>query len=132
MRLGRIPAHIRALNPELDAAASRTLASGQTDGAETLAAELRRLAGDLPLGIREYPFDRWRVDLAWPSALLAVEVDGGQWKAGGGKHGRASDYVKLRRLTLAGWRVLRFTVGEVASDPLGCIADIRQALGLVR
>ncbi len=132
MRLRRIPKHIRELNPELDTLTSRTAATGITDGADTLAAELRRLAPDVPAGIREYPFDRWRIDLAWPSAMLAVEVDGGQYKTGGGKHGQARDYQKTRRLTLCGWRLLRYTVAEVEADPLGAIDEIRQALGLVR
>lgn len=132
-RLGRIPAHIRQLNPELDATTSRTLASGQTDGADTLHAELRRLAPVLaPLFVREYPFDRWSIDLASPSHLLAVEVDGGQWKSGGGKHGRAADYRKIRALTLASWLVLRFTVAEVEADPAACIADIRAGLARER
>lgn len=99
------------------------------DAADTLLAHIRTLAPDLfVLFIREYPFDRWRVDLAVPSSLLAVEVNGGRWLPGGGKHGTERDRKKIRRLTLAGWRVLEYSTEIIANDPIGVIAEIRQAL----
>ncbi len=60
--------------------------------------------------------------------MLAVEVDGGRWKPGGGRHAFPSDYRKLRQAVLLGWRVLRFTSSEIMDDPPGCIHDINQAL----
>ncbi len=98
------------------------------DAADTLMAHIRILAPDLAQPIRDYPLDRFRIDLAWPSALLAIEVDGGQFKPGGGKHGSKRDYQKTRRITAAGWRLLRFTAGEVNDNPIGVIAEIRQIL----
>jgi len=106
----------------------RVSLSAPVDAADILQAHICTLASDMAQPIRDYPLDRFRIDLAWPSALLAVEVDGGQWKAGGGKHGSKRDYQKTRRITTAGWRLLRFTAGEVNDDPLGVIAEIRQAL----
>jgi len=102
--------------------------SKPVDAADTLLAYIRILAPDMAQPIRDYPLDRFRIDLAWPSALLAVEVDGGQWKAGGGKHGGKRDYQKTRRITQAGWRLLRFTSGEVNDNPIGVIEEIRAAL----
>ena len=63
---------------------------------------------------REYRFDpvrMWRLDFAWPKVKLAVEVDGGNWS--GGRHvrgaGFAKDAEKQNAMTLAGWRLLRYT-----------------------
>ena len=116
---------VRKLNPGLGSAFS----GAPVDTADTLLAQIRVLASDLfPMFIREYPFDRWRVDLAIPSSLLAVEVNGGRWLPGGGKHGTERDRKKIRRLTLAGWRVLEYSTEIIANDPLGVIAEIRSAL----
>ena len=99
------------------------------DQAETLYALLRIHAPDLyPQVIREYRFDRWRIDLAVPSSLLAIEVNGGRWLPGGGKHGTESDRRKIRKLTLAGWRVLEYSTEMLANDPLAIIEEIREAL----
>lgn len=99
------------------------------DQAETLYALLRVHASDVyPLFIREYKFDRWRIDLAVPSSLLAVEINGGRWLPGGGKHGTEQDRKKIRKLTLAGWRVLEYSTEMLANDPLAIIEEIREAL----
>lgn len=57
----------------------------------------------------------WRLDLAWPADMLAVEVDGATWTQG--RHTRGlgyeADCEKLNAAVLLGWRVLRFTYGMV-------------------
>ena len=62
---------------------------------------------------RFHPTRRWRFDFAFPDAKLGVEVDGGQWIPGGGRHNRAGGFQKdLEKMNAAvelGWRVLRFT-----------------------
>jgi very-short-patch-repair endonuclease len=56
-----------------------------------------------------HPTRKWRFDYAWPSAKLALEVDGGVWS--GGKHGRGSgivkDHEKQCEAAVLGWRILR-------------------------
>ena len=98
------------------------------DHAETLYHYFLQLSPDALDGCeREHRFApprRWRFDLAWPAVMLAVEVDGGRWQSGGGKHATAGDYVKLRAAVTLGWRVLRFTSGEVTSDPQSCIDEV--------
>ena len=98
------------------------------DHADTLHHYFRILRPDALEGcVREHRFApprRWRFDLAWPAERLAVEVDGGRWQSGGGRHATAGDYVKLRAAVTLGWRVLRFTSGEVTSDPQSCIDEI--------
>ena len=102
--------------------------------------ELRLLvlirASGFPEPEPEHPFAkhlgrRWRFDFAWPALMLAVEVDGGAWVPGGGRHTRgagfAADHDKMNRATLLGWRVLRFTARHLADGT--ALADLAEALG---
>lgn len=125
----RFSKDVRALNPELTASVRRA-ASGQEDCADTLLAQMRAHAPTLaPRFIRDYKFDRWLIDLAVPSSLLAIEVNGGYSHARGGKHGTDKDHRKIRMLTRAGWRVFIFTAHEVRTNPLGVIDEIKELLG---
>jgi very-short-patch-repair endonuclease len=96
-----------------------------------LLAALRANAPDLPAPLREERFHdrrKWRFDLAYVRALVAVEVDGGQWQAGGGRHNTDADRDKLNTAAALGWRVLRFSTRQVERDVAACVALIRQAL----
>lgn len=129
-RLSRLPAHIRALNPDLDAQ-TRRQAAGVVDVADELLARLRTLAPDLAAdAVRDQAFGPFRIDIAIGG--VAVEVDGGQHAPGGGKHGSVRDYEKIRALVLGGWVVLRFHAAEVRDDPDKCIADIRVAIDVAK
>lgn len=68
--------------------------------------------------VAEYRFaaDRkWRFDFASPSAMIAVEINGGVWS--NGRHSRGSglvkEYEKMRAAACLGWRVLPFTPQEL-------------------
>lgn len=66
----------------------------------------------------------WRIDFAFVAEKLAVEVEGGTWN--GGRHvtgtGFDADCEKYNKLTLMGWRVLRFTGASIRSGvALQCI-----------
>lgn len=96
---------------------------------------LARLYG-LPAYEREYRFApprRWRIDCAWPTHVppVAVELEGGTFA--GGRHtrgtGYAADCVKYNEMARRGWRLYRFTAGLLDSDPDGCMAMVREALG---
>ncbi|WP_198034221.1 endonuclease domain-containing protein [Acidihalobacter ferrooxydans] len=74
---------------------------------------------------------RFVLDAAIVQALIAIEVDGWQ------HHGRflsdfKRDREKDRALTLAGWRVLRFTAGEIRGDVQKCVQVIERALWMNR
>ena len=107
--------------------------SRKLDRADTLWHYMRLLAPGLHDGCeREYRFHptrRWRFDFAWPAQRAAVEVDGGRWAPGGGRHSTPGDYQKLRQAVLLSWRVLAFQSSEVESDPQACIDDIIRLLG---
>ena len=95
--------------------------------AKNAAAQLQeqcRLIG-LPVPVLEYKFHvtrRWKMDLAWTGANeppLAVEVDGGVFMPGGGRHNRGagyrSDCAKLNEAAIIGWHVMRVLPEQVAS-----------------
>lgn len=125
----KFSADVRALNLDVTRDLRRA-AQRHEDVADVLLAELARLAPDLPSPERDRPFQRFKIDLAWPAARLAVEVNGGLRRAGGGKHATSRDHQKVRQLVLDGWHVLVFTSSEVRCDPLMCIRDISTALAL--
>ena len=115
---GRLPASVETLRkvtppiPGLEAAIRRET----HDDAGVLAGQCKQ-AG-LPEPVREHRFHgtrRWRFDLAWPSRMLAVEVDGGTWI--GGRHtsgsGFEADCEKLNEALCLGWRTLRVTPRHV-------------------
>jgi very-short-patch-repair endonuclease len=121
-----VSAAVRALN---DAESVKAL-TAQEDTADLLLAHMRTHAPQLAARfIRDYPVERWKIDLASPgSAMLAVEVNGGYSQARGGKHGTDADHKKMRRLVKLGWRPLVFTANEVRTDPLAVIKEIQEAL----
>lgn len=70
--------------------------------------------------VSEYRFDpvrRWRLDFAFPELRLGIEVEGGIWTQG--RHTRGTGYEKdlekYNALTLAGWRLLRFSGKAIRS-----------------
>lgn len=92
---------------------------------------LRMFAPELPAPCLEYRFDagrRWRFDYCWPDARLALELDGGQFKARGGRHNTDDDRWKMSAAAAAGWRVLRFSPQMLEDDPLRCVDLIREGL----
>lgn len=83
--------------------------------------------------VPEYRFSttrKHRFDFAFPAQRLAVEINGGRWKAGGGRHNSPSDYEKVRLSAIAGWRIMPFLTEEIENDPAGCVAMVCRALGI--
>ncbi len=75
---------------------------------------------------------RWRFDYCWTISMLALEVEGGVWKKGGGRHNRGSGFMKdvekYNRAAVIGYRLLRCTPQQLESGEI--MATIRQALRL--
>lgn len=70
----------------------------------------------IPMPDSEFQFysgRRWRADFAWPEHLLLVEIEGGLYIKGGGRHQRTSgfenDCLKYNAMVVLGYRCLRFT-----------------------
>ena len=95
-------------------------------------AAVAQYGGDLPAMEREYwfaaPWRQWRFDYALPARMVAVELDGMAWQAGGGHHNTDKDREKQNSAAALGWRVLHFTSAALRSDPAACIALLRRAL----
>jgi very-short-patch-repair endonuclease len=95
----------------------------------------RALAPGAPEPVPEYRFHprrRWRFDWCFPAEQIAVELDGGQWRAGGGRHNTDRDREKINTAEAMGYHVLRFSHQALRSDPAGCIELVRAALCRVR
>lgn len=78
------------------------------------------------------PPRRWTFDFCWPVEKLAVEVEGGIFIRGGGRHNRASsfekDIEKYNEAALRGFAVVRVTTGQVKSG--AALRVIERALGV--
>jgi very-short-patch-repair endonuclease len=91
----------------------------------------RNQAVDMPTPNVEWRFDtvrKWRFDYAWPVQKVAVEIDGGQWRVGGGRHNTDADREKLNSAACAGWCVLRFSTHTLEVEPLTCVMQTYRAL----
>jgi len=69
-----------------------------------------------------------RVDLAWPSARLVVEVDGRRWHDPADARDR--DRRRDNTCALLGWRVLRYTWADVVHDGARVVREVREALAV--
>lgn len=99
---------------------------------------LCRVAG-LPAPVPEYHFAlgsgrRWRFDWAWPERLIALEIEGGTFVKGGGRHQRREGFVadcqKYNHAALSGWIVLRVTPAQL--DSVATFDLVRRAIELRR
>lgn len=86
---------------------------------------------DLAVFVEQVPLPGWtdepgRVDIAYPSARVIVELDGRRW------HGHREQFERDRRrdnaAQLAGWVVLRFTWEQVRRRPEYVRSTVRTAL----
>ena len=71
----------------------------------------------------------YKVDLALPEVMLAVEVDGNTHKT---KLGRERDAKKDRVLSGLGWTVLRFSNREIASGTSACAQEVLSTISMLR
>jgi len=76
----------------------------------------------LPYPETQYKFHKerkWRIDFAWPAHGIAVEVEGGIWRSGGGAHSHPvniqRDVEKYNQLAIYGYRLFRISDREIKS-----------------
>ena len=62
------------------------------------------------------------VDLAWPEVRLSVELDSWLWHSS--REAFEEDRARDRALQRLGWMVLRWTWGDVSSDPDSLVANL--------
>lgn len=95
------------------------------------------VAAGLPEPAMEYIFHpkrKWRFDFAWPiggSGGIALEVEGGVWSEGGGRHNRGQGFLddmeKYNAAALLFWRVFRCVPDDLATGKAAVI--ILEAMG---
>lgn len=73
-----------------------------------------------------HPIGGYLVDVAFPMHKLAIEVDG--WAFHSDQHAFQNDRVRQNRISLQGWKVLRFTWQDLTENPERVIAEIRRAI----
>jgi very-short-patch-repair endonuclease len=72
------------------------------------------------------PFQGWLIDLAFPDARIAVEIDSWAWHTDVERF--RNDRRKGNALVRGGWVVLRFTWHDLTNRPGYVVAEIRAAL----
>lgn len=70
----------------------------------------------------------WKIDFVHLATSIAIEVEGGTWLPGGGRHNRpegySNDCQKYNRAQLLGWRLFRFTSDMLTNDPVGHLRPV--------
>ncbi len=99
----------------------------KTNATSTLLFQCRVAGLQAPvLEHRFHPTRKWRFDLAFIDSKIAVEINGGAFLPGGGRHTRGvgftNDCVKLASAAGLGWRVIPCTPQQVTrGEVLGWI-----------
>ena len=123
-------AHLRNAGRHGSPAARRLLqaaSDGARSEAERLLLKLLREAG-IKGWRANYAVSGYKVDVAFPAHMVAIEVDGWAFHSG------AEVFVKDRNpaeyaIALLGWKILRFTWFDLTEYPQRVIAEITHALG---
>jgi len=84
-----------------------------------LARELKTFKIDFEQEFYFHPDRKWRADFHLIGKKILVEVEGGIWMPGGGRHTRAKGYLgdmeKYNAATMMGYQVIRFSTDQVKS-----------------
>jgi very-short-patch-repair endonuclease len=105
----------------------KVASGGARSEAERLLIRLLKAAGIS--GWRpDYPVGGYRIDVAFPTQRVAVEVDG--WAFHTDRAAFQRDRVRQNRISLHGWQVLRFTWLDLTEQPARVVAEIKSAIGL--
>lgn len=123
-------AYCRNLGRQGSAEAGRliTAAADRADSAaERLLMTILRGAG-ITGWVAGHPFGPYLIDLAFPGAKVAIEVDGWAWHVDPVRF--RGDRRKGNMITRAGWSLLRFTWHDLDGRPDECLAEILEMLAL--
>ena len=119
-------AYCRSVGGRNPAGALLIAAADRADSAAERVAVRLLLAAGIGGWELGYPFGPYLIDLAFPEAKVAVEIDGWAWHVDQDRF--ANDRRKGNALVRAGWQVLRFTWHDLTKRPGYVVAEIRAAL----
>ena len=102
---------------------ARRLRVNQTDAETVLWNHIRNRRIDGYKFVRQQPINGYICDFVCREKSLIVEVDGGQHSES------AEDVIRDRRLTDAGFKVLRFWNNDVLANLEGVLVTIQSELG---
>lgn len=106
----------------------RALRRNMTDGEKKLWAELREFRRNYGIHVRrQAPIGPFIADFAIHDHRLVIEVDGEHHFL---PEGRERDFRRDEWLTSEGYRVLRFTTGDLSGSFDGCIEEILREVGV--
>jgi hypothetical protein len=102
-------------------------ADGRAESAMESEARSVFIDGGLPLPELQYEIidwcgQLWRVDFAWPDAMLVVEYDSVEWHANPEAFKR--DRIKTSRLQECGWSVMPIVVDDIRRNPFDLVTRI--------
>lgn len=121
-------AYCRNLGRHGYATAAKLLAAAADradSGAERRVVALLRSAG-ITGWLLAHPFGPYLLDLAFPAARVAIEVDGWAWHVDVERF--RNDRRKGNALVREGWTLLRFTWHDLDGRPTQVLAEIREAV----
>ncbi|GAA4747324.1 type IV toxin-antitoxin system AbiEi family antitoxin domain-containing protein [Gordonia alkaliphila] len=99
-----------------------SVAGGDTESAAERvfvgAVQAERLTG----WVLQHRFGRWRIDVAWPTERIAVEIDGWAFHRSVKEFDR--DRAKRNALAAAGWIVLSFTWHQLTYELESCMRQL--------
>jgi len=113
-------ARLLGKHPKAKAAVNKIKKTQQVD--ELHGKVLAQLAGlpDPVIELLFHPQRKWRLDFAWPTHMIAVEIHGGIHS--GGRHTRGRGFVedraKMNEAALLGWTVIEATPEHIKSGQL--------------
>jgi hypothetical protein len=110
-------------------------ADGRAESPMESEARLVFIDGGLPMPELQFEIvdrygQRWRVDFAWPHAMIVAEYDSVEWHVG--RDALLHDRLKTARLQECGWTTIAMTVDDIRSDPFGLTARINGQLSTPR
>lgn len=114
--------NVRDLLPHVDARAESAMESE---------ARLVFIDGGIPPSTLQHEIvdrcgDLWRVDFAWPEAMVAAEYDSMDWHANPTAWKR--DRIKTARLQDCGWTLVRFVVDDVRRHPVDLVERVANCI----
>ena len=106
-------------------------ADGRAESPMESEARLAFIDGGLPTPELQYGIvDRhgrlWRVDFAWPDAMVVAEYDSIEWHVG--REALLHDRLKTARLQECGWTSIPITVDDIRGNPVGLVSRINAML----